>query len=275
MKKAYELSTLCGCEIALIIFNHNNKLVEFASHDIEHTIMRFTEYTEPHEKRSNIDFQNMQNDDDDDQFPEEGINDNRKASSSVSHIPQVQPQQRKPPSKHKPRHFLSPASSTFGNNQHHNEQSQQQQVIQEYHMQSKSFLVAPDSNNNSIIPDPIVAQPNARRSPSFNSSISPQQKSTGSSPLQNLLNSPSPTQTNFQPLPSPSFWGNNNESPTTNNSFLNSESPTSTFQFRWNMDDNTLHLCDDDDQVGTSNPGKHGVSRTKEELGGKMKKNKI
>lgn len=43
MKKAYELSVLCGCEVALIIFNHNNKLVQFASNDIEKTLYRFTE----------------------------------------------------------------------------------------------------------------------------------------------------------------------------------------------------------------------------------------
>ncbi|KAI8812109.1 MADS box transcription factor MEF2, partial [Cladochytrium replicatum] len=35
MKKAYELSVLCDCEISLIIFNHNNKLVQFASSDMD------------------------------------------------------------------------------------------------------------------------------------------------------------------------------------------------------------------------------------------------
>ncbi|KAI9026591.1 hypothetical protein CLU79DRAFT_742459 [Phycomyces nitens] len=44
MKKAYELSVLCNCEIALIIFNNtNNKLVHYASTDIDKVLMRYTE----------------------------------------------------------------------------------------------------------------------------------------------------------------------------------------------------------------------------------------
>ena len=44
MKKAYELSVLCDCEIALIIFNSSNKL-----------FLKYTEYNEPHESRTNND----------------------------------------------------------------------------------------------------------------------------------------------------------------------------------------------------------------------------
>ncbi|KAI8098765.1 uncharacterized protein BX664DRAFT_319549 [Halteromyces radiatus] len=43
MKKAYELSVLCGCDIALIIFNSNNKLVQYSSNDIDKVLMRYTE----------------------------------------------------------------------------------------------------------------------------------------------------------------------------------------------------------------------------------------
>jgi hypothetical protein len=44
MKKAYELSVLCNCEIALIIFNNsNNKLVQYASSEIDKVLMRYTE----------------------------------------------------------------------------------------------------------------------------------------------------------------------------------------------------------------------------------------
>ncbi|KAL0094992.1 hypothetical protein F4703DRAFT_1821670 [Phycomyces blakesleeanus] len=44
MKKAYELSVLCNCEIALIVFNNtNNKLVHYASTDIDKVLMRYTE----------------------------------------------------------------------------------------------------------------------------------------------------------------------------------------------------------------------------------------
>ncbi|KAI9357851.1 hypothetical protein BD770DRAFT_364828 [Pilaira anomala] len=56
MKKAYELSVLCDCEIALIIFNNNGKLVQYASTDIDKILMKYTEYNEPHESKSNQDF---------------------------------------------------------------------------------------------------------------------------------------------------------------------------------------------------------------------------
>ncbi|CEP08310.1 hypothetical protein [Parasitella parasitica] len=59
MKKAYELSVLCNCEIALIIINNsNNKLVQYASNDIDKVLMRYTEYDEPYESKSNDDFVN-------------------------------------------------------------------------------------------------------------------------------------------------------------------------------------------------------------------------
>ncbi|OZJ03104.1 hypothetical protein BZG36_03368 [Bifiguratus adelaidae] len=56
MKKAYELSVLCDCEIALIIFNSNNKLVQYASGDIDKILLKYADYNEPHESRSNQDF---------------------------------------------------------------------------------------------------------------------------------------------------------------------------------------------------------------------------
>jgi hypothetical protein len=34
MKKAMELSVLCDCQIALVIFNSNNKLFQYSSGDI-------------------------------------------------------------------------------------------------------------------------------------------------------------------------------------------------------------------------------------------------
>ncbi|KAI8876633.1 hypothetical protein K501DRAFT_279245 [Backusella circina FSU 941] len=56
MKKAYELSVLCDCEIALIIFNNHGKLVQYANTDIDKILMKYTEYNEPHESKSNQDF---------------------------------------------------------------------------------------------------------------------------------------------------------------------------------------------------------------------------
>ncbi|ORX95420.1 hypothetical protein K493DRAFT_407608 [Basidiobolus meristosporus CBS 931.73] len=59
MKKAYELSVLCECEIGLIIFNSQNKLVQYASSDMDKILMKYTEYNEPHESRRNEDFDNL------------------------------------------------------------------------------------------------------------------------------------------------------------------------------------------------------------------------
>ena len=55
MKKAYELSVLCDCEIALIIFNGSNKLFQYASTDMDKVLLKYTEYNEPHESRTNKD----------------------------------------------------------------------------------------------------------------------------------------------------------------------------------------------------------------------------
>ena len=55
MKKAYELSVLCNCEIALIIFNSSNKLFQYASTDMDKVLLKYTDYNEPHESRTNKD----------------------------------------------------------------------------------------------------------------------------------------------------------------------------------------------------------------------------
>ena len=47
MKKAMELSVLCDCQIGLIIFNSNNKLVQYSSHDIDQILLRYTEVQWP------------------------------------------------------------------------------------------------------------------------------------------------------------------------------------------------------------------------------------
>uniref|UniRef100_A0A8C6UNN5 MADS-box domain-containing protein n=1 Tax=Neogobius melanostomus TaxID=47308 RepID=A0A8C6UNN5_9GOBI len=44
MKKAYELSVLCDCEIALIIFNSSNKLFQYASTDMDKVLLKYTDY---------------------------------------------------------------------------------------------------------------------------------------------------------------------------------------------------------------------------------------
>ncbi|XP_036409765.1 myocyte-specific enhancer factor 2B-like [Megalops cyprinoides] len=55
MKKAYELSVLCDCEIALIIFNGADRLFQYASTDMDKVLLKYTEYNEPHESRTNAD----------------------------------------------------------------------------------------------------------------------------------------------------------------------------------------------------------------------------
>lgn len=55
MKKAYELSVLCDCEIALIMFNSSNRLFQYASTDMDRVLLKYTEHNEPHESRTNRD----------------------------------------------------------------------------------------------------------------------------------------------------------------------------------------------------------------------------
>ena len=106
MKKAMELSVLCDCQIALVIFNSNNKLFQYSSGDIEKVLARFKADTVgPHEKRNNKDLfaqhfksqpknPNIKNplemDDDDDDSdgdePEEDVLDERHAKRPAKRL---------------------------------------------------------------------------------------------------------------------------------------------------------------------------------------------
>lgn len=55
MKKAYELSVLCDCEIVIIIFNNNNKLFQYASSNVDNILLKYTEHNEPNETKTNMD----------------------------------------------------------------------------------------------------------------------------------------------------------------------------------------------------------------------------
>ncbi len=59
IKKAYELSVLCGCEVGLIVFSTNNKLFQYASSDMDRILLRYTEHAEPHENRTNEDVRRL------------------------------------------------------------------------------------------------------------------------------------------------------------------------------------------------------------------------
>ncbi|CAM4889983.1 unnamed protein product [Rotaria socialis] len=61
MKKAYELSVLCGCEIALMIFNNNGRLFQYASSDMDKVLLKYAEYNEPHESCTNTDIVDILN----------------------------------------------------------------------------------------------------------------------------------------------------------------------------------------------------------------------
>ncbi|XP_059148367.1 myocyte-specific enhancer factor 2C-like isoform X2 [Physella acuta] len=78
MKKAYELSVLCDCEIALIIFTSNNKLYQYASSDMDKVLLKYTEYNDSVVSQTNKDIVDMLSkkenksgdmDGDDDEFP--------------------------------------------------------------------------------------------------------------------------------------------------------------------------------------------------------------
>ncbi|KAB0394312.1 hypothetical protein E2I00_000122 [Balaenoptera physalus] len=62
MKKAYELSVLCDCEIALIIFNHSNKLFQYASTDMDKSAVPAPNFampvTVPVSNQSSLQFSN-------------------------------------------------------------------------------------------------------------------------------------------------------------------------------------------------------------------------
>ncbi|XP_052277498.1 myocyte-specific enhancer factor 2-like isoform X2 [Dreissena polymorpha] len=61
MKKAYELSVLCDCEIALIIFTSNNKLYQYASSDMDKVLLKYTEYNDTVVSQTNKDIVEMLN----------------------------------------------------------------------------------------------------------------------------------------------------------------------------------------------------------------------
>lgn len=56
MKKAMELSVLCDCEIALIIFNSNTKLFQYSSSEMGNVLQKYSQScADPQERRTNED----------------------------------------------------------------------------------------------------------------------------------------------------------------------------------------------------------------------------
>ena len=55
LKKAYELSILCDCEIAVIMISNNRKLYQYASSNMNSILIRYTEFKDPDESKTNAD----------------------------------------------------------------------------------------------------------------------------------------------------------------------------------------------------------------------------
>lgn len=62
MKKAYELSVLCDCEIGLLIFSSTGKLFQFASSDMDNVLLKYTDHLDPHESKTNADMAKVHTD---------------------------------------------------------------------------------------------------------------------------------------------------------------------------------------------------------------------
>ncbi|KAF9934410.1 myocyte enhancer factor [Linnemannia zychae] len=103
MKKAMELSVLCDCQIGLIIFNSNNKLVQYSSHDIDQILLRYTEYNDSCETYTNKEFLNPAdngNKDDDDDDDALSVGDDRSKLSVTPQPQSVTPQSHTPAQGH-------------------------------------------------------------------------------------------------------------------------------------------------------------------------------
>jgi hypothetical protein len=55
MKKAFEMSTLCNCDIGLVIFSKNDKLDQFASSTMDEIMKRLLETARVAESKTNRD----------------------------------------------------------------------------------------------------------------------------------------------------------------------------------------------------------------------------
>ena len=55
MKKCYELSVLCNCDIGLMIFSQRGKLFQYASNDMESLLVRYMQNPKPLEYKTSAD----------------------------------------------------------------------------------------------------------------------------------------------------------------------------------------------------------------------------
>eukprot|EP00168_Porphyra_purpurea_P014658 TRINITY_DN4269_c0_g1_i8.p1 TRINITY_DN4269_c0_g1~~TRINITY_DN4269_c0_g1_i8.p1 ORF type:complete len:476 (-),score=114.39 TRINITY_DN4269_c0_g1_i8:1320-2699(-) len=52
LKKAMELSVLCGCDISVVVFNGKSKLFEYCNTDMDKVFLRYANYSGPAERRN-------------------------------------------------------------------------------------------------------------------------------------------------------------------------------------------------------------------------------
>ena len=55
MKKSFELSQMCDCEVGLILFSKSDKIYQYASTNMDQVLMRYTNFNKAHESKNNAD----------------------------------------------------------------------------------------------------------------------------------------------------------------------------------------------------------------------------
>lgn len=59
MKKAYELSVLCDCEIAIILFADSGKLFQYSSTLMDDILLKYTRYKDAFDSKTNLDMEKL------------------------------------------------------------------------------------------------------------------------------------------------------------------------------------------------------------------------
>lgn len=85
MKKAHELSVLCSCDVGLMIFTKKDRLFQFASEDMDKTLLRYTDYNGPIEVKKNETISKVCStmEGDDEEYEEGNFADNSQISEEV------------------------------------------------------------------------------------------------------------------------------------------------------------------------------------------------
>lgn len=55
LKKAFDMSVLLNCDIAIIIFNSSNQLYQFASKDVNEVLMKYIQCEKAYQSLTNND----------------------------------------------------------------------------------------------------------------------------------------------------------------------------------------------------------------------------